>query len=253
MALNTQYAEEIHREYGYFAAWLPTANIQVGDVGIIKDGVFEKQGTLQDFGITFSFNTDPQTGDMDYASADAVAVEFKGGGNVPAAGTPAGAVDASASVSVGFKRADAVLFQASNCKTLTLSNLAQVNDTILSKYAAGHWPKTRVVVTEVVTCGGLTVLISSGANAHIDLSAKGVLSAGKANLASADAKLTVDKSSSISTRVLGATGSTPLFRANGIKTSFWGDPTVERRDVAKAALAPLEYNDFVGPSTERDG
>jgi hypothetical protein len=254
MGLNTKYAKEIHEETGYFATWLPTANVQIGDVGTVKDGVFQKKGTLKDFGIACSSEVDPQTGDIAYASANAVSIDFKAAGNAPVPGGPAGTVDADASVAISFSRADAVLFQAAGVKTLTISSLSQISDDILSRYKAGKWPSDYIVVTDVVSAAGVTVLISSGKDAHIDLSAKGSLGTGQAKLASADATFAINKSSSIGTQIVGAKDSTPLFKASGINTSWWHGPIVAQKAGADGVkIVPLEYVDFVGPPAERGG
>jgi len=249
--LNKKYAKEIHDEYGYLAAWLPTANIQVGDVGTIKDGIFEKKGNLKDVGIKFSSTTDPQTGEYEYASTNAVSIEFKAGGNAPVAG---GAGAAEASIGVSFTRADAVLFQASDCRTQTISELPRITEEILAKYRRTKWPEDWVVVTDVVSSAATTVLISSGSNAHVDLAVKGNLGAGKASLANADGKLEITKSSAIGTKIVGAKGSTPLFKASGIETYFLHDPAlVNKTTVEDTKLISLDYIHLVGPKGERGG
>jgi hypothetical protein len=251
MGLNTKYAKEIHDQYGYLAAWLPTANMQVGDIGTIKDGIFEKTGNLKDLGISFTSQADPQTGDYEYASTNAVSIEFKAAGSAPVAG---GAAKADANVGISFTRPDAVLFQASGCKTLTLSDLPKVTDAILSQYRAGKWPSDWVVVTDVVSSAATTVLISSGTNAHIDLSVTGNLGTSKASLANADAKFEITKSSAIGTRIVGAKKSTPLFKASGIKTSFFHDPVLMKKAIGDdAKLIPLDFINLVGPTGDRAG
>jgi hypothetical protein len=250
MGLNTKYAKEIHDQFGYLATWLPTANMQVGDVGTINDGIFDKKGNLKDLGITFSSQADPQMGDVEYASTNAVSIEFKAAGDAPVSG---GGATADASVGISFTRPDAVLFQASGCNTLTISNLPKVTDDILSKYRAGDWPSDWVVVTDVVSSAATTVLISSGANAHIDLSAKGDLGTSKASLASADAKFAITKSSSIGTHIVGAKKSTPLFKASGINTHFFRGPDLAKRAGGDTKLIPLDYINLVGPKGARGG
>jgi hypothetical protein len=254
MGINTIYAEELHDNLGYLATWLPTANVQVGDIGVISDGVFEKKGTLKDLGIAFSSEVNPQTGEMEYASKDAVSIEVKGGGHAPVPAGAAGAVDAEASVVVSFNRADAVLFQAAGCKTTTLSNLMQVSNTILDLYDAGDWPKDRVVVTDVVVSDSATVLISSGSDAHIELSASGAVGAGKASLANASLKFGGGRSSSIGTTIVGAKGTTALFKASGIKKKLFRRPVVTTRDAADGSqLGPLDLKDLVGPPGDLGG
>jgi hypothetical protein len=244
MGLNTQYAREIHEQFGYLATWLPTANIQVGDVGSIQDGIFEKSGSLKDHGISFSSHEDPQTGDIEYASSDAVTIEVIAAGAGSATALAGSIVTAKASIAVSFRRANAVLFQASKCRTISISNLSVATSTILDQYRAGKWPKDLVVVTEVVIADAATILISSGAGAHIKLSAKADLGASEAKLANADAGLTVDSSSAIGTHIIAQKGTTPLFKAGGIKTSLLWEPEFKKKGADDLEFAPLTLSDL---------
>lgn len=64
MAVNKQYAKEMHDHFTYFPTWLPSATISLGDVGTLKDGIFEKSGSLKDFGITHVEQVDESEGDL---------------------------------------------------------------------------------------------------------------------------------------------------------------------------------------------
>jgi hypothetical protein len=250
MTINSQYAKEIYKEFGYLATWLPTANVQVGDIGIIEDGIFQKTGTLKDLGIIYASQVDPQTGDIEYASANAVSVDVKAAGTAPVSG-----VNVDASVAVSFARANAILFQASQCRASTISNLSEVANSILSLSREGRWPTKQVVITDVISSAAATVLISSGANAHIDLSVKGNVGAEKAKLASGNATFGVNSFSGIATRIVGEKGSTPLFKASGISQSWlpWRDPQFRTRAVDDVQLVPLTDVALVAPPGERAG
>src|SRR5690242_5964039 len=86
MGLNKQYATELHDRFGYLANWLPTANLKLGDVGTVKDGIFEKVATLDDLKVKFAIETHPDAGEIEYTSAGAVSQKAKGGANAPVAG-----------------------------------------------------------------------------------------------------------------------------------------------------------------------
>jgi hypothetical protein len=249
MAINEQYAREVHGEFGYFATWLPTLKTNLGDVGIIRDGIFETIGTLQDFDITAPLPVDHHVGEVEFTSAGGVSVEFKGGGEAAPTGSATSGM-ATASFLISFSRADAILFQASGCKNSTLSNIKEVADQILSRYREGIWPPDHVFMTEVVSCEAATILISSGANAHISLTARGELSQGRVKLANANAELSVNSYSAIGTSIIGARGLTPLFRAAGIKKAFfpWRDASiVTKRDDPDLQVLPLTFVDFYPP------
>jgi hypothetical protein len=114
-----------------------------------------------------------------------------------------------------------------------------------------------VVITDLISADTLSVLISSGANAEIDLSVKGDVGSGVAKLASANASYSVNKVSSIGTRIIGQRGATPLFKARGIKRSFFGlgGPKFLERAAApdQMHLAPISIIDLVAPPPDRAG
>lgn len=256
MSTKQIYAQEIHGKLGGFlATWLPNMPVAVGDVGTVDDGVFTKIGTLKDFGIAFEAAPPGPEVNLDYASEGAVEITSGAAGDAPIPGTvPA---NVSADIAVSFKRANAVLFQAAKCRTITTANLMQVSDRIIALSEAGEWPKNQVVVTDVVRCAALTVLISSSENAHITLRAKGDLGTAQLKLASLDVNFEVKSSSSIGVKIVSEHDLTPLFTARGVKTPFfpWNDPTLVVRKGEKLILDPLGPHQLfeVGPDVDRGG
>jgi hypothetical protein len=254
MAINEQYARELHTQFGYLATWLPTLKIGLGEVGVIRDGMFERVGNLDDFGIKHTDQVSANSGDLDYTSAGAVSVDFGAVGSTPVAATVPAKIEAN--ISISFGRADAVLFQAAGCNTSTITNLREISDIILSRYKAGNWPEEHVVVTEVISCEAATILVSSGANAHVNLTASGELGSGSAKLARAGTGLKIAGYSAIGASVRAGKGATPLFKAVGIRKPwlpFIGRPTIEVKAGEDMEFAPIGYEALVGPRGERDG
>lgn len=244
MPINVQYAQELHDQYGYLATWLPTAHIELGEYGPLNEGIFQRAGKLGDFSVPFVVETHPDAGDLAYASADAVSQEVKAAGNAPVTAGPGGSVDAL--VGISFSRANAILLQASHCTTSLISNMSQLSDAVLSLYAEGVWQKEWVVVTDLMRVEALTVLISSGANAEIDLSVKGDVGPSVAKLASANASYSIRKSSSIGTQIIGQRGATPLFKARGVKTSPlpWRGPVFQEK-ATDSQFDPVSIRDLL--------
>ncbi len=256
MAVNRKYAEEIHTQFGYLATWLPNAPVKVGDVGTVDKAIFTKVGTLNDFDIHFKEQVHPEQVDLQYASAGAVDIDGGAAGNAPIPSHLPATIDAD--VSVKFKRADAVLFQAAQCRTITLANLMHVSERIIALFNAGKWPKNQVVVTDAVRSAAATVLISSGQDAHITLHVKGDLGAAQLKLASASASFEIKNSSSMGTSIVSQHDLTPLFTARGIRTPWlpWNDPTlVTRKGEGGFILDPLGSEQLleVGPGGDRAG
>src|SRR5437899_12032034 len=113
VAINRQYAREMNEKFGYFATWLPNVRVKLGDVGLVREHVFEPVSSLEQMGIAFGIDRDRQTADFDYTSSDAVSIDTKVSGAVH--DLAAATASADGTISISFSRADAVVFQASGC------------------------------------------------------------------------------------------------------------------------------------------
>src|SRR5882724_3193784 len=125
-AINRQYAREMNEKFGYFATWLPNVRVKLGDVGVVREHVFEPVSSLHQMGIAFVIDRDRQTADLDYTSSDAVSIETKVSGAVhdPAATT----ASADGNISISFGRANAVAFQASGCVTSKIADVKSLGE-----------------------------------------------------------------------------------------------------------------------------
>jgi hypothetical protein len=242
-AINQQYAREMNEKFGYFATWLPNVRVKLGDVGVVRDHVFEPVSSLEQMGIAFDVDRDRQTADLDYTSSDSVSIETKVSGAVhdPAATT----ASADGNISISFSRANAVVFQASGCLTSKIADVKSLGDQILSLYNRDKWDPDHVVVTDLVTAAGATILISNGQNAHIDLALKGQAAPAMAKLADANANLTVTRAVGIGTRIVAAAGLTPLFKVAGVRRRFFRDDQFARRGANDARFVELGYKDLL--------
>src|SRR5271155_5232220 len=82
VAISTHYAREMYEKFGYFATWLPNARLRLGDIGIVRQHVFEPISSLEKLSIAFVIDRDRQSADLDYTSSDAVSIETKVSGAV---------------------------------------------------------------------------------------------------------------------------------------------------------------------------
>jgi hypothetical protein len=240
VAINRQYAREMNEKFGYFATWLPNVRVKLGDVGVVREHVFEPVSSLEQMGIAFVIDRDSQAADLDYTSSDAVSIETKVSGAVH---DPAAAADGS--INISFSRANAVVFQASGCVTSKISDVRSLGDQILSLYHRDEWDLDHVVVTDLITAVGATILISNGQNAHIDLALKGQAAPAMAKLADANANVTVTRAVGIGTRIVGAAGLTPLFKAAGVRRRILRDDQFARREANDVQFVELSYKDLL--------
>lgn len=238
MALHDQYTSEILEELNYNAAWLPTVQLKPGDVCDLHGNEIRVVSHLDEFKISFELEDRPVATDIEYASAGAVSIQVKLKGEPPPTGSLLDVSDAG--ISLLFGRSQAVVLRMAKCASKRLKSLQQVGTQVLAQHNAGTWPEGYVVVTETVSAGGSTIIISNGENAGMDLTAKAGVGEGALTLASIDAKFHVKRESKIGAKFVAVPGLTPLVRVSGIQKRFF------RPDRFKSAGAPQPGNIF-GP------
>jgi hypothetical protein len=96
-----QYTSELHAKFGYLAAWAPNVVLHLGDVGTLKDHIFEPVTTLTTLGIPFETRNAESSADYEYASAGTVSIQVKTAGRAPALGSALTATDAGITVELG--------------------------------------------------------------------------------------------------------------------------------------------------------
>jgi hypothetical protein len=220
-SITEQYTDEIHQALKYWATWLPGTPLKLGDCGPVDGRVFTPEASLSDFGITFDVTRDTTGTDLQHASEGAVnyRVQLSGGTqlipNVP---------QGSAGLEVTFAGERAVVFVVRDGLIDRIANVHALTGTLLSAIRSGDFPREYAVVTQLVTAGVATVLISNGNEAGFSVTAKADFTAGLLDLASAQAGLTRVSSHRIQTEVLAERGITPLFKLVGFKRQgvFWG-------------------------------
>ncbi len=170
MAAPETYMEEMHQRFGYLATWLPNTPVRLGDIGILRRDRFEYVTTLADLNIQYTSTSASQAVDLEYTSSGSVELEFSS-----AASGDTGAGHYGGSVHLRFLRENAVLFAASCCAPVQLSNTHEVGKAVLEKYQAGTWDRNWTVVTEVIDAGASTILISEQASGELTLVANAAL------------------------------------------------------------------------------
>jgi hypothetical protein len=233
--VNARYTQEIRSALNYSATWLPSVGVRPGDVGIMSGFEYRRVASLKDFGIPFVVRKSAGQARIEHATAGAVSIDLGG-----AVHTPPGLVPlAKGSLRVAFSKADAVLFQASECKEFSIDDQRALAEAILQRHAANDWPDDYVVVTEVISAGLTTILISTGDEAHAEFSAAGALESGLTSLVDARMDIRLARSRNIGTQVLAEKNLTPLFRACGLFK-----PLLRRRTFGPtrgAAPPPLQF------------
>lgn len=249
-AIHEQYTDEMHRQFGYFACWLPNTRLELGDVGVLSRDRFDKVTSLALLGVLFSSVTNGQPVDLEYSSAGQVEVSVSGDGRI----TP----DPLVTLSVTFNRENATLFQAAECRVETVQDLSSLNEKLRQLSDSGIWRKEYVVVTELVRTGPAAILVSNQKGARVDfhLDAPAPIT-GALALAKASASMSTMSASGLAVKIIAPDGVTPLYRAVRLRRRFGGAPKLVYRDdqppieVAgdDVELATVTWDELTGAAT----
>jgi len=236
-----QYTRELFEKLSYLATWLPGVPLRVGDIGVVRNGYFQRVSSLESLGIPFAVRRSHASAQLDYASRGAVSVAFKAAGAIP----PDGSVlpEASAGVVIRMNRENSVLFQVLGASFPSIEDQLSLEREIRLRHAAGRWDTDRFVVTEVLQARAATILIASSSDARVELSARGSLSPANLSVAELDAGFEIAHVRGMHTRIVASEGLTPLFRAKRLRNRFLagavfrgGEPDLRGPDDLEFAL-----------------
>lgn len=245
------YTREMYRRFGYHATWTPGTPLQLGDVGVVRDGVYRRLRNLKDFGIPFDVRPDTTAERLKHVSTHSVEFAFKAAGKPAIPGSFLS--DANAGVTIEFKRSGGVAFEALGCTTPSISDQLGLGRELIKRYRAGKWNKDYVVVTELVHADSCTVLVSESRGGKISIEASAAVSAGSFSIADASAGLGITFSRSMNTEIIAAGGLTPLMRVRRVRRPFLGSPTFRTAGVDPLDLvvpADVKEEDLVFEAEE---
>jgi hypothetical protein len=257
VAIYEQYTEEIHREFGYSATWLPNTKLSLGDVGFFRRNRFDRVTSLSEMGVSTAVGEPGEPSDLEYSSADQIQFSW----HADAEGNPASATGASTTISVLFSRAHAVVFQALASRVVAIGDLAALAAALLPLGEGGIWQRDYAVITELVRTGPSAVLVSSQANARADFRVRADALAGPCTLAQAAANLSMISASGVAVKALAPGGLTPMFRACAFRSRLRKKPRLEYRgendapdhvkatDLRALEFGPLSYADALPLTT----
>jgi len=231
MKVNKKYTQELHKQFSYFATWVPGTPLELGDIGVFKNHVFTKKANLSDQHIQFEQENDDTKSDMEHTSKGAVTWINKTSGSV----LPNSVLtDADAGIVVNFSKENAVLFKAKGTRTISIKDQIALGKEIEKRYNLGTWEKEWAVVTELIVADSATILISSSGEGKIELKANADVKTPQMDIADAKLELTTSFSKDLDTKIVARQGLTPLFKVSKIKKGPFKGPKFEikTRDIA---------------------
>lgn len=197
MGTASRFDDILKREINIHAAWLPITNtFEIGDFGIVSDGVLVKMGNIRTMGVGWNAK-DGSPAKLDFASDGTTIVRAVGNATVQAFPDQ----DLDASLTIEFERESSFLVKAE----LTVSEMQDVAAVADKLSQLAEWQSRYRVVSAVYVGHGCTILSSKGANSKIALSGK-ANALKRLDLASASAGIDVTKSERIGLQIVGQTG-----------------------------------------------
>lgn len=240
------YMRHMNQKTKYRATWVPNKKLEIGQVGKIdRSGVFNVFTSLAKESIPVETSSDEASGDFDYTSNESVTIRPKLQGEIPLAGSPFTELDAG--FSIDFKSDKSVVFQIGGVKTYQLTNLWEIEQQILQRYASGGWDKDLLIITELIEAASGTIIISNSSDAGIDLKAKAGIGTGKLSLTDVSLGLSVARERGSTVKYLPQSTLTPLYRVMGIRHPLIGKPGIGTKSLGqKIQETPdrLTYQEF---------
>ncbi|MFF2554841.1 hypothetical protein ACFVUS_27825 [Nocardia sp. NPDC058058] len=235
-AVYEQYAREMHDRYGYFAIWLPSSRVALGDVGVFVDDRFEKITTLAALGIPFFTEPAGHVTHLDYSSAKAVQVSTEGSAALGDTST--------AALTISFGRKGATFFQAAQSREEKLANLHLLEAELRRLHQLKRWSLDHLVVNTVLHTGPTVIFVSNERDAQVALDVRADLLGSPIPIAQASGQLSITRRSGLAANVVAPDGLTPLFRAVQMKKRLGRDVSIQFRGDDEIGLVPVEWEDI---------
>src|SRR5665213_1722008 len=171
MSIRKIYASELRHHLSLFAVWPPGDPIEAGDVGLLSEGVFEKQTTVSDLfrDLELRFVETGIDAPYTFHSQGKDTVQVRVSGDVPVGGSP-GLVSATASAEIRFGKKGGVVMDARDLTRRSIDNLFEVSSYIQQNRRS--WPNGFVLVASSDRTGSCQVLVSEATEADFQLSGK---------------------------------------------------------------------------------
>lgn len=171
MGLAAEYNKALHKHANFYAAWFPlAAPFRIGDYGLIRDGVFEKIGHLDEFGVAFQTEAGTQAPSLDFMSEGTRSIAFVGGAELPASALPIG--EAEAKLTFNFDRKNSFVVKAEQIQMTRMANIRQVAEALAQLRREKKYSHRWRVVSTVYTAHKCLVLMSTESGTKVEFTGK---------------------------------------------------------------------------------
>lgn len=211
------YQKEMHNNVGFFATWFPGDHIELGAVGVMKNGRFRQEATLKDLGIKYKQSDEGSPQPLKYISSKGTTIESSAGANVPAV---------TAEITIDFSSVGAFLFDALNVRQVRVKNRFDVTADILELYQEGKWHKEWYVIESLHIADSATIIVSHDQAASIVMAASSQLPILSTTLADPRIDLSVKSSRGKLFQVIAKRDLRPLYACLRLKDGLFKAPKV---------------------------
>lgn len=208
------FCRELHKQTSYWAPWLPTSRITIGDIGINWRGQFKPLSSLPSLGVAYS--VDRRSHAMDFLaqskSGFGIATDVMGAGeSKEGIYSSTNSNQFESEIRISFNERNRVLFGASVVEVEHISALSDLSSSLINLLKARRWNPRWYVVTEVLTASSMYAFVSGSADARVTLASKQKI---QTSTFAADicADLGLVYSSGMAAAAVVTSDTTPLFR-----------------------------------------
>ena len=228
------YQQEMHRNLGFFATWLPGDPIEIGDAGVFEGGRFRRMSSLLELGIQCETNVGESTQDLQYTSTNFTKISTSGGAKARSI--------AKAEIAIEFGHEGAFVFHVSGMRVQRLENRTAVANQIMKAYRKDHWAKEWMVVEALHIADRATIIVSEETSAGLVLTANANAPLPAISLADPKIDLAVTSTRGKLVHIIGANKIHPLYSCLYVRDPLIGSASVqpvrgeasEREDVMMA-------------------
>ncbi|MGB3346999.1 MAG: hypothetical protein WBA71_07140 [Candidatus Humimicrobiia bacterium] len=210
----------------YFAAWLPTEELRLGDVGILegdflkRKNFFKRITSLKNLGISFKERADINPTPLDLVSKKGVTVnvKFQGEKNEEIPILP---ID-KAGISFSFNNMGAFVFQSAESYEPTIENIATLQKQMIKEWEEKRWKDNWAVITKIVKVPYASYIISTSSDSEIVFETDVDLKKGLIDFGNAGINFTFKKQTGDVLKMIGAQNISPFFQLAKLKIHWLG-------------------------------
>lgn len=235
----------------YFAAWLPTEELRLGDVGILEGDFYRKKNffkritSLENLGISFKERADTSPTPLDLVSMRGVTVnlKFQGEKNEEIPILP---ID-KAGISFSFNKMGAFVFQSAESYEPTIEDIATLQKQIIKEWEEKRWKDNWVVITKIVKVPYASYIISTSSDSEIVFETDVDLKKGIIDFGNAGINFTFRKQTGEVLKMISAQNISPFFQLTKLKRHWLGHYSWRNIRASDSALpAGMDRDGIIG-------